>query len=176
MATTKTTKSSKQPAARKAASAKAPKTAAPTRPVRKTLNCPPVDRKWHLIDCSGETVGRLAVRVATLLRGKHRPQYNPQNDNGDFVVAINASKLKFTGNKLDQKNYYRHSGHMGGLKTFSARDVLATKPENILLFAVKGMLPQNNLSRKMLTKLKVFAGAEHPHGTQFATTTATAAA
>lgn len=125
-----------------------------------------VERKWYVIDATGKRVGRLATEIATLLRGKHKPEFTPHVDTGDFVVVINAEKVVFTGNKLTKKMYYRHSGHPGGLKQTRAIDMLRTHPERVLEFAVKGMLPHNTLGRKQITKLKVYAGNEHPHQAQ----------
>lgn len=119
------------------------------------------DKKWHVVDAEGQIAGRLATQVASLLRGKHKPTFTPNTDSGDFVVVINADKVKFTGNKLDQKVYYRHSNHVGGLKQRTAREQLDRDSKEVILKAVKGMLPKGPLGRKQLTKLKVFAGAEH---------------
>ncbi len=125
-----------------------------------------VERKWYVIDATGKRVGRLATEIATLLRGKHKPEYTPHVDTGDFVVVINAEKVVFTGNKLTKKVYYRHSGYPGGLKQTRAIDMLRNHPERVIEYAVKGMLPHNSLGRKQITKLKVYAGAEHPHQAQ----------
>lgn len=124
------------------------------------------DKKWYLIDATDKVVGRLATEVADLLRGKRSPKYTPHTDSGDFVVVVNADKVKFTGSKLDQKVYYKHTGYVGGLKSTTAKELLAKKPEDVLLNAVKGMLPKNSLGRKQLTKLKVFSGTEHSHEAQ----------
>ncbi len=124
------------------------------------------DRKWYVIDASGKVLGKLAVRVADYLRGKHKPVFTPNSDTGDFVVIVNAEKVKLTGKKLDQKMYYRHSGYPGGLRADSARGLMAKKPEHIVSEAVWGMLPKNRLGRQMLRKLKVYKGAEHPHAAQ----------
>ena len=118
-------------------------------------------KKWHLIDAEGKVVGRLATLVASLLRGKGNPQWTPHTDSGDFVVVVNADKVKFTGRKWDNKIYYRHSGYVGGLKEQTARELAEGRPEEILIRAVRGMLPKSSLGRKQLTKLKVFAGGEH---------------
>ncbi len=128
----------------------------------------PVDaeKKWHLIDATDKVVGRLATEIANVLRGKSNPKYTPHTDSGDFVVVINADKVKFTGNKWDQKIYYKHTGFVGGLKERTAKQQLERRPELILMSAVKGMLPKNTLGRKQLTKLKVFAGTEHAHAAQ----------
>lgn len=125
-----------------------------------------VERKWYVIDASGQTLGRLASEVASILRGKHKPTYTPHVDTGDFVIVINADKVVLTGNKLDQKMYRRHSGYPGGLKEMTYRNLLAKKPEKAIEIAVKGMLPKNRLGRKMFTKLKVYRGSEHPHQAQ----------
>lgn len=125
-----------------------------------------VERKWLIVDAAGQTLGRLASEVASLIRGKHKPQFTPHIDTGDFVVVINAEKIVLTGKKLQQKKYYRHSGYPGGLRTTTAQEMLNTKPERIIELAVKGMLPKNKLGHQMQTKLKVYAGAEHPHAAQ----------
>lgn len=123
-------------------------------------------KQWHLVDASGQTVGRLASELASLLRGKHRPQFTPNTDSGDYVVVVNCEQVKFSGKKWDEKNYYRHSGHIGSLKKRTAKEQLEKHPELILMNAVKGMLPKNSLGRKQLTKLKVFVGAQHTHQAQ----------
>ncbi|HPC46838.1 MAG TPA: 50S ribosomal protein L13 [Deltaproteobacteria bacterium] len=125
-----------------------------------------VERSWVLIDAKDAVLGKLAVKVATILRGKNKPEFTPHCDTGDFVVVINADKVKLTGDKLEQKTYYRHSGYMGGLTSTKARDVLKKKPEDIIRHAVRGMLPKNNLGRAMFRKLKVYAGETHPHEAQ----------
>jgi large subunit ribosomal protein L13 len=125
-----------------------------------------VERTWYIIDAEGKTVGRLASEVAAILRGKHKPQFTPHVDTGDFVILINAEKVVFTGKKLQNKIYRRHSLYPGGLKETSAATLLATKPERVLFQAVKGMLPHNSLGAKQLTKLRVYAGTEHPHAAQ----------
>ncbi|WP_028777736.1 50S ribosomal protein L13 [Shimazuella kribbensis] len=125
-----------------------------------------VDQKWYVVDAAGKTLGRLATEVATLLRGKHKPTYTPHIDTGDFVIVINSSQITLTGKKLEQKKYYRHSGFPGGLKSISAGDLRATRPERMIEAAVKGMLPKGPLGRSQLKKLKVYAGAEHPHQAQ----------
>jgi ribosomal protein L13 len=125
-----------------------------------------IERKWYVIDANGQTLGRLASQVAMILRGKHKPIYTPHVDCGDHVIVINADKVVLTGKKLDQKVYYRYSGYIGGLKETSARDMLANKPEKMVYEAVKGMMPKNSLGRQMLTKLRVFKGAEHEHAAQ----------
>ncbi len=123
-------------------------------------------RQWHIVDADGMTVGRLASEVAHILMGKHKPTYTPFLDTGDHVIVINASKVILKGNKLDDKFYRRHSGFPGGLKEISARDLLAKKPVRLVELAIKGMLPKTKLGRAMISKLKVYAGAEHPHGAQ----------
>ncbi len=125
-----------------------------------------IERQWWLVDASGQTLGRLATRIATLLEGKHKVIYSPHLDTGDHVVVLNAAKVKVTGNKLTQKQYYRHSNYPGGLKQESLATLLERKPELIIERAVKGMLPQNRLGRAMFKKLKVYAGADHPHQAQ----------
>lgn len=122
-----------------------------------------IERAWYVVDAEGQTLGRLASRIATILRGKHKPIYNPSVDCGDFVVVINAEKIVVTGNRLDQKKYYRHSLYIGGLKEITLRDQLQKHPERAIELAVRGMLPKNTLGRKMFKKLKVYAGGEHPH-------------
>jgi large subunit ribosomal protein L13 len=123
-------------------------------------------RQWHVIDAAGLSVGRLASDVAQVLMGKHKPGYTPFLDTGDHVIIINASKVVFTGNKINDKMYRHHTGYPGGLKEISARDLLAKKPVKLIELAVKGMLPKTKLGRAMFSKLKVYAGAEHPHGAQ----------
>lgn len=125
-----------------------------------------VDRKWWVVDAEGKTLGRLAGEVAAIIRGKHKPTYTPHVDGGDFVIVINASKVKLTGKKLENKKYYRHSGHPGGLKVTTAKEMLAKKPERMVELAVHGMLPKNRLGERMKLKLKVYAGSEHPHQAQ----------
>ncbi len=122
--------------------------------------------KWCVVDASGAVLGRLASVVASRLRGKHNPLYTPHVDTGDWIVVINADKIVLTGEKLDQKNYYRHSGYIGGLKSTTARELRDKKPEDMVRFAVKGMLPKNRLGRKQIKKLKVYAGNQHPHQAQ----------
>jgi large subunit ribosomal protein L13 len=123
-------------------------------------------RNWVLIDANGQTVGRLATQIANILRGKNKPDFTPNVDNGDFVVVINASKVQFSGSKWDEKKYYRHSRFFGSLKETTAREMLEKDPAFILQDAVKGMLPKNRLSRNLLKKLKLFAGSEHDHAAQ----------
>lgn len=125
-----------------------------------------VERKWYVIDAEGQNLGRLATKIATLLRGKHKTIYSPSVDCGDYVVVINAEKIAVTGRRLDQKMYYRHSGYPGGLREISLRDQLQKHPTRVIDAAVKGMLPKNALGRKMFKKLKSYAGAEHPHHAQ----------
>ena len=125
-----------------------------------------IERKWYVIDASDKVVGRLATKIATILRGKHKPVFTPHVDTGDFVVVVNAEKVKFTGNKLDKKFYYRHTGYIGGIKEISAKDLLQKKPEEIIRLAVKGMLPKGRLGRKLIKKLKIYRGEEHPHSAQ----------
>ena len=125
-----------------------------------------IERKWYILDAAGKPLGKTAATAATLLRGKHKPEYTPHADCGDFVIVTNVDKLVFTGNKLDQKKYYRHTGHPGGLKEVGYRDLMANKPEFAFTKAVKGMLPKNSLGRSMLKKLKVYAGPEHKHEAQ----------
>ncbi len=125
-----------------------------------------VERKWYVVDATGKTLGRLAARIAHILRGKHKPQYTPHEDVGDFIIVVNAEKIAVTGRKLDQKIYYRHSGYPGGLKAVSLRRMLARHPERVIEHAVKGMLPRGPLGRRMFKKLKVYAGPTHPHQAQ----------
>ena len=125
-----------------------------------------VERKWVLIDADGVTLGRLATKAAMILRGKNKPQYTPHTDTGDFVVIINADKVVLTGNKADEKFYWRHSGYLGGLKIESYKEAMAKKPTWVVEHAVKGMLPHTTLGRKQGMKLKVYAGPEHPHQAQ----------
>jgi large subunit ribosomal protein L13 len=125
-----------------------------------------VERKWYVIDATGWRVGRLATEIATLLRGKHKPEFTPHVDTGDFVVITNVEKVVFTGNKLQNKLYRHHSGFPGGLKEIRAVDLLKTHPERVLYSAIKGMLPHNSLGAKQLTKLKLYVGPEHPHAAQ----------
>ena len=122
-----------------------------------------IERKWFVVDAEGATLGRLSTEVASILRGKKKPEYTPNVDTGDYVIVVNAEKIKVTGKKLDQKIYYRHSDHVGGLKETTLREMLAKKPERVIELAVKGMLPKGPLGRTMGKKLFVYAGAEHPH-------------
>ncbi|ORJ59507.1 50S ribosomal protein L13 [Geothermobacter hydrogeniphilus] len=125
-----------------------------------------VQKNWFVVDLEGKVLGRAAAQIAHVLRGKHKPIYTPHVDTGDFVVVLNADKVKLTGNKLAAKTYYRHSGFPGGLKEITAEKLLEKKPEELIKAAVKGMLPKNKLGRQMFRKLKVYAGAEHPHAAQ----------
>ena len=125
-----------------------------------------IDRKWYVVDAEGKTFGRLASTVASILRGKNKPIFTPHVDTGDYVIVVNVDKLVLTGNKLDQKKYYRHSGYPGGLKEVSYRELMEKKPRFAFEKAVKGMLPKNALGKKMFKKLKVFEGAEHTHAAQ----------
>lgn len=122
--------------------------------------------EWFVVDAGGQILGRLASKLAHRLRGKHKPEFAPHVDNGDFLVVINAAKVAVTGKKLDQKMYYKHTNYPGGLKERTLRQMLDKKPEEVLRAAVKGMLPKNRLARRLLTKLKVYAGTEHPHAPQ----------
>ena len=134
----------------------------------KTYSAKPgeITREWYLVDAEGKTLGRLATQIADTLRGKRKPQYTPHVDTGDFVVVVNAEKIVVTGNKLDQKRYYRHSGYPGGLRSRTLREQLDRRPTEVLRVAVKGMLPKNRLARQQITKLKIYAGPEHPHEAQ----------
>jgi large subunit ribosomal protein L13 len=134
----------------------------------KTYSAKPgeVTREWYLVDAEGKTLGRLATQIADTLRGKRKPQYTPHVDTGDFVIVVNAEKIQVTGNKLDQKRYYRHSGYPGGLRSRTLREQLDRRPTEVLRVAVKGMLPKNRLARQQITKLKIYAGPEHPHEAQ----------
>ncbi|HUN22268.1 MAG TPA: 50S ribosomal protein L13 [Anaerolineales bacterium] len=136
--------------------------------MEKTYTTKPSDlnQKWHLVDAEGQTLGRLASKIAAILRGKHNPLFVPHLDTGDYVVVINADKIVVHGNKLMDKVYYRHSGYHGGIKSIILRDMMQTHPTRAITFAVRGMLPKNRLGRDMLHKLKVYAGAEHPHAAQ----------
>ena len=125
-----------------------------------------IERQWYVVDAEGQTLGRLASRIAPILKGKHKPTYSPHLDCGDFVIIVNAEKVRVTGQKLDQKLYYHHSGYPGGLKSISLRDQLGRHPERVLESAVRGMLPKNKLGRRMIKKLKVYAGDTHPHQAQ----------
>jgi large subunit ribosomal protein L13 len=124
------------------------------------------ERNWVLVDASGKTLGRLATRIADALRGKRKPEYTPHIDTGDFVVVVNAEKIAVSGNKREQKVYYRHSGYPGGLRTRTLEEMLERRPEEVIRLAVKGMLPRNRLGRQQLRKLRVYAGPDHPHEAQ----------
>lgn len=125
-----------------------------------------VERKWYVVDANGQTLGRLATQVASILRGKHKPIYTPHVDTGDHVIIINAEKIHLTGNKLQDKRYYRHSGYVGGIKSTTAGELLNRHPERVIRAAVWGMIPHNRLGRQIIKKLKVYAGNEHPHEAQ----------
>lgn len=129
-------------------------------------NAANVDRKWYVVDAAGKTLGRLAAEVAKVLRGKHKPTFTPHVDTGDHVIVVNAAQITLTGKKLIQKTYFRHSGYVGGTSFVKAGTMLAEKPERMVELAIKGMLPKNRLGRQMYRKLKVYAGAEHPHEAQ----------
>ena len=124
------------------------------------------ERNWFVVDATGLTLGRLATRIADTLRGKRKPEYTPHIDTGDFVIVVNAEKIAVTGNKRESKQYHRHSGYPGGLRSRSLADMLERRPEEVIRIAVKGMLPRNRLARQQLRKLKVYAGPEHPHEAQ----------
>ena len=125
-----------------------------------------IKQEWYVVDAQGLTLGRLAARIAPILKGKHKPTYTPHLDCGDFVIVVNADKVRVTGRKLDQKQYHHHSGYPGGLTTISLRHQLERHPERVLEAAVRGMLPKNRLGRRMFKKLKVYAGGSHPHQAQ----------
>jgi large subunit ribosomal protein L13 len=125
-----------------------------------------IERRWYIVDAEGLTLGRLATQIATIIRGKHKPSFTPHLDVGDYVIVVNAEKVHVTGNKEEQKFYYRHSGYPGGFRSTSLRDQLDKHPERVIETAVKGMLPHTNLGRDQLKKLKVFAGPNHPHAAQ----------
>ncbi|MBN2304724.1 MAG: 50S ribosomal protein L13 [Anaerolineae bacterium] len=125
-----------------------------------------IQREWFVIDAEGQTLGRLATQIAVLLRGKHKPMFSPHMDVGDFVIVINCEKIRVTGNKLDDKMYYRHSGYPGGIRSISLREQLERFPDRVIHAAVRGMLPKNKLGRKMITKLKIYQGDKHPHQAQ----------
>jgi len=134
----------------------------------KTYVATPANRQrdWYVVDADGQTLGRLATRIADALRGKRKPEYTPHVDTGDFVIVVNAEKIRVTGDKLHQKVYWRHSGYPGGIRSRTLEEMLARRPEEVIRKAVKGMLPRNRLARAQLTKLKVYAGPEHPHQAQ----------
>lgn len=125
-----------------------------------------IEKKWYVVDATNKVLGRLAGQIAIRLRGKHKPDFTPHLDTGDFIIVINAEKVRLTGRKLDQKMYHRHSGYLGGLKSMTAKQMLEKKPEEIIRLAVKRMLPKNKLARHQLKKLKVYRGSEHPHEAQ----------
>ena len=125
-----------------------------------------IERKWYVVDATGHTLGRLASEIASILRGKNKPTFTPHIDTGDYVIVVNAEKVKVTGKKLDQKIYYHHSDYVGGMKETTLREMLAKKPEKVVELAVKGMLPKGPLGREMYTKLFVYAGPEHKHQAQ----------
>ena len=122
-----------------------------------------IERKWYVVDATGHTLGRLASEIASILRGKNKPTYTPHIDTGDYVIVVNADKIQVTGKKLDQKVYYNHSDYVGGMKETTLREKMAKKPEDVIYLAVKGMLPKGPLGREMITKLHVYAGADHKH-------------
>ena len=134
----------------------------------KTYSAKPgeVEQGWYIVDLEGQHLGRAAAAVASILRGKHRPQYTPHVDTGEFVIVVNVDKLVLTGKKLSDKKYYHHTGYVGGIKEITADKLMATKPEEVFKTAVKGMLPKNSLGRTMLSKLKIYRGTEHPHAAQ----------
>jgi large subunit ribosomal protein L13 len=134
----------------------------------KTYVATPADRErnWLLVDATGLTLGRLATQIADALRGKNKPTYTPHVDTGDFIVVVNAEKISVSGKKRTDKRYYRHSGYPGGLRSRTLEEMLARRPEEVIRLAVKGMLPRNRLARRQLTKLKVYAGPDHPHAAQ----------
>ncbi len=125
-----------------------------------------IKRNWFVVDASGKTLGRLASRVAAVLKGKNKPIYTTHVDTGDFVIVVNAGKINLTGRKLEQKTYYRHSGYPGGFKSVTAGKLIATRPERVIKMAVQGMLPKTQLGKSMLSKLKIYAGDKHPHAAQ----------
>ena len=131
-----------------------------------SAKAPEIERQWYLVDAEGQTLGRLATRIADTLRGKRKPIYTPHVDTGDFVVVVNAEKVVVTGDKLQQKRYYRHSGDPGGLRSRTLAEQLERRPTEVIRTAVKGMLPRNRLARRQITKLKVYAGPDHPHEAQ----------
>ena len=125
-----------------------------------------IEKKWYVVDAKDKILGRLATEIASRLRGKHKPTFSPFIDNGDFIIVTNADKVQLTGNKWDDKKYYRHTGYMGGIKETTAKDLLVKHPTDLVTNAVKGMLPKNKIGRAQLKKLKIYAGAEHPHAAQ----------
>jgi large subunit ribosomal protein L13 len=131
-----------------------------------TINPEHIERHWYVIDATNKTLGRLATKIADYLRGKHKPEYTPNMDLGDYIIVINAEKVSVTGNKAKDKIYYHHSGYIGGMKAINFEKLLQKKPEQVIEKAIKGMLPKNPLGRKMFKKLKVYAGSVHQHGAQ----------
>lgn len=131
-----------------------------------SLKAGEIDKRWHVVDAEGQTLGRLATQVAVLLRGKHKPDYSPHLDMGDFVVVVNAEKVRVTGNKLEDKQYYRHTGYMGGIKSVPLSRMMERHPGRVIEMAVRGMLPRNRLGRQVLRHLKVYGGPDHPHEAQ----------
>ncbi len=131
-----------------------------------TANDAEASREWYVVDATGQTLGRLATQIAAVLRGKHKPIYTPSMDCGDFVIVVNADKVRVTGRKLDNKMYYRFSGYPGGLTATTLKDQLASHPDRVIEAAVRGMLPKNRLGRQLIKKLKIYAGTEHPHAAQ----------
>ncbi len=131
-----------------------------------SLRAADVQRDWYVVDASGQVLGRLATQIAHLLRGKHKPTFTPSMDGGDFVIVVNADKVQLTGRKVEQKMYYRHSGYPGGLREIPFKEMMAKHPDRVVRLAVKGMLPKSRMGRKMLRKLRVYAGPEHPHVAQ----------
>ena len=125
-----------------------------------------IQRNWYLVDAEGKTLGRLASQIAAIVRGKHKPTYTPHMDTGDNVIVVNAEKVQLTGRKVEQKKYYRHSGYPGGIKSTDFSEMIKSKPERVITFAVKGMLPHNRLGRVILKHLKVYRGPDHPHESQ----------
>ena len=125
-----------------------------------------IEKKWYVVDAKDKILGRLATEIASRLRGKHKPTFSPFIDNGDYIIVTNADKVSLTGNKWDDKKYYRHTGYMGGIKEASAKELLEKHPTDLVMKAVKGMLPKNKIGRAQLKKLKIYAGAEHPHAAQ----------
>ena len=133
----------------------------------KSVSSDEVDRQWYVVDAEDLVLGRLATRIATVLRGKHKPSFTPHSDTGDHVIVVNADKVQLTGRKREQKTYYRHSGYMGGIKSITADKLLASAhSDRVVRHAVRGMLPKNSLGRQMLSKLRVYAGPDHPHASQ----------
>ncbi len=125
-----------------------------------------IERNWYVVDAQNKVLGRLATQIAMRLRGKHIPIFTPHLDTGDFVIVVNAEKVRLTGKKLEKKMYYKHTGYIGGLKSFTAKEMLKRKPEEVIRLAVKRMLPKNRLGRKQLKKLKIYSGPNHPHAAQ----------